>query len=593
MASTAGEFPTTPEQTARNVQVSALHEPSTKVMNEIQLTHLSSTVSGTAAHETAYQSAPSEAEAGDAEAGETPQGRFRIAAILVALSLSLFVAALDQTIVATVIPTIVSDLHSASGYVWIGGAYLLANAAAANIWANLSDIWGRKPLLLAAAALFFGASIICAEAVDMSMMIAGRALEGVAGAGFLQLVTITISDLFSVRNRSLYFGMLEFMWAFAGAVGPLVGGALTQEVSWRWVYWINLPVCGTAFVLIFFSLDVHNPRTPFLQGIKAVDWFGSLSILGLTLMLLLGLNFGGETFSWSSPQVICLIVFGCLMSLVFIYCEKRLAKYPLMPLSVFREITNIACFVVTFCQGMVFLGGEYYLPLYFQSAKGASPMRSGVLVLPIVLTESFMSAFVGFFMHQTGRYREVIFVGTILTTLGTGLYIDLDVDSSLAKIVLYQIVTGLGTGCLFAPPIIALQVNVSQAETASATATLGFIRNLATAVSIVLGGVIFQNSMNLRKSDLRAAGLTANETNLFAGESASASILLLDGVIADPAQRRVVRDAWSWSLSNIWILYTCVAAVGVVASCFVKKMQLNKNEEYVETKTGISEKATN
>jgi MFS family permease len=155
------------------------------------------------------------------------------------------------------------------------------------------------------------------------------------------------------RHRSLYFGMLEFMWAFAGAVGPLMGGALTQEVSWRWVYWINLPVCGTAFVLIFFFLDVHNPRTPFLEGIKAVDWLGSLAILGLTLMLLLGLNFGGDTFAWNSPTVICLIVFGCLMSLVFIYCEKRLAKHPLMPMSVFKETTNIACFVVTFCQGMV------------------------------------------------------------------------------------------------------------------------------------------------------------------------------------------------------------------------------------------------
>jgi hypothetical protein len=202
-----------------------------------------------------------------------------------------------------------------------------------------------------------------------------------------------------------------------------------------------------------------------------------------------------------------------------------------------------------------------------------------------------MSAFVGFLMHKTGSYREIIIIGAILTTLGTGLYINLDTTSSLAKIVLYQIVTGLGTGCLFAPPIIALQVNVSQAETASATATLGFIRNLATAVSIVLGGVIFSNSMSEKKADLRAAGLTANETELFAGESASASIFLLDSTIADPAQRRVVRDAWSSSISNIWILYTCVAAVGVVASFFIRKMQLNKNEEYVETKTGIEKMA--
>jgi MFS family permease len=132
-----------------------------------------------------------------------------------------------------------------------------------------------------------------------------------------------------------------------------MGGALTQAVSWRWIYWINLPVCGTAFLLLLLFLDVHNPRTPMLDGIRAIDWSGSLSILGLTLMLLLGLDFGGEAFSWSSPQVICLIVFGALMSLVFIYCEKRLAKYPLMPLGVFKEVSNVACFLVTFSHGMV------------------------------------------------------------------------------------------------------------------------------------------------------------------------------------------------------------------------------------------------
>lgn len=209
-----------------------------------------------------------------------------------------------------------------------------------------------------------------------------------------------------------------------------------------------------------------------------------------------------------------------------------------------------------------------------------------------MVVESVTSAFTGILIHHTGRYLEVIILGTVITAVGTGLYIDLKTDTSLAKIVLYQIVAGLGTGCLFSPPIIALQANVSQADTAAATATLGFIRNMATAVSIVLGGVIFQNSMNLQKPTLRAAGLSANQTELFAGESAAASVFLLDGVISDPVQRRVVRDAWSWSLRNLWILYTCVAVVGVVASLFVKNKHLSKTEEHVETKTGIGEKAT-
>lgn len=155
------------------------------------------------------------------------------------------------------------------------------------------------------------------------------------------------------RRRSLYLGLIEFTWAVAGALGPVIGGALTQAVSWRWIYWINLPVCGTTFALLFFFLDVHNPRTPMMDGVKAIDWFGSVSIIGLVVMILLGLDFGGVVFAWNSPQVLCLIIFGCLMSTAFIYSEKRLAKYPLMPLSIFKNASNIAVFVVTFAHGTV------------------------------------------------------------------------------------------------------------------------------------------------------------------------------------------------------------------------------------------------
>ena len=143
------------------------------------------------------------------------------------------------------------------------------------------------------------------------------------------------------------------MWALAGGVGPILGGVLSELVSWRWIFWINLPISGTAFVLLLVFLDVHNPRTQVLEGVKAIDWFGSLSILGFTLMLLLGLDFGGATFPWSSPTVICLIVFGCVMSVFFVYSEKRLASYPLMPLALFHKRSNIAALLVTFLHGFV------------------------------------------------------------------------------------------------------------------------------------------------------------------------------------------------------------------------------------------------
>ncbi|KAL4802938.1 major facilitator superfamily domain-containing protein [Aspergillus unguis] len=522
-----------------------------------------------------------------AAAEQPKRGTWRIGAILIALALSLFISALDQTIVATATPTIAADLHSGGGYVWIGGAYLLANAASGNIWANLSDIWGRKPILLAAVALFFVSSIICATALDMGMLIVGRSIQGVAGGGLIQLILIIISDLFSVRRRSLFMGLMECIWTIAGALGPVLGGSFTESVSWRWIFWINLPVCGTAFVLLILFLDVHNPKTSIMEGIKVVDWAGSLSILAISVMVLLGLDFGGDTFPWDSPKVICLIVFGALMSIAFIYSEKRLAKYPLMPLHIFKSGSNIACFLVDFTHGFAYLGAEYYLPMYFQSAKSASPFHSGVLILPFILSESVASLAVGILIHGTGHYREPIWIGMILVTLGIGLFIDYSPSTALGKIIGYQILGGAGCGLLFFPPLLALQSNIPTKDTATATATFGFVRNVAMALSVVLGGVVFQNSMALRKPLLGDAGLSSSLQDDFTGAEAAANVLVVKD-IQDPLQRLVVQEAFAWSIRNIWILYTALAGVGTLGSFFIRKRMLS--QEHVETRTGLDEK---
>jgi len=463
---------------------------------------------------------------------------------------------------------------------------LLANAAAGPIWAKCSDIWGRKPALVGAVGVFAVASIIAAVSTSMQMLIAARALQGTAGGGLIQLVYITISDLFSVRSRALYIGLLGVMWALAGSAGPLIGGAFTQLVSWRWCFWINLPVCGIAFVLLLLFLDVHNPRTKLGEGVMAVDWFGTLSILAVTLLLLLGLDFGGATFPWNSPKVICLIVFGTLMIGFFLFSEKRLAKYPLMPLSIFKNWSNNAAFLVAFAHSMVSIGAEYYLPLYFQSVKQASPLRSGILILPMTVTEAAVDIMVGILIHQTGRYREITWAGVTLMTLGTGLYINFQTDTSVARIVGFEIIAGIGTALLFQAPLISIQNTVSQVDTATATATLGFIRNLATSLSIVLGGVVFQNSMAARQSSLAAAGLSESVLEALSGDQAAANVEIIQ-TIQDAAQRQVVQDAFAWSLRNMFIMYTCVAGVAMVASAFIKQRHLST--EHTETKTGIQQ----
>jgi EmrB/QacA subfamily drug resistance transporter len=515
------------------------------------------------------------------------RSKFRLTMIIIACFLSLFVAALDVTIVATAIPTITSDLHSPSGYAWIGGAYLIASAAGVPLWGKLSDIWGRKIMLLAATALFMGSSVLSALAVDMTMLIAGRAVQGVAGGGLIVLVNIVISDVFSMRQRSLFLGLCEAIWAIAGAVGPVFGGLLTDYASWRWCWWINLPCCGVAFVILLFFLDVHNPKTPLKDGLKAIDWAGSLSILALTIMVLLGLDFGGNTFAWSSPKVICLIVFGALCSVLFIYSEKRLAKYPLMPLALFSQRSNVAILLLTFFHGVAFIGSEYYLPLYFQSAKDASALKSGGLLAPQIVTTSLTGVLSGVIIHQTGRYRELIWMGPVLLTIGNGLYICFTTTTPFAEIVGFELIAGAGSGLQFTPPMVALQALCAQEDIGTATSTLSITRSIGLAISVVLGGVVFQNSMESQGPKLRAAGIPANITELLSGRNAAANVMIAQ-TLTDPIQNRAVKDAFSASLRNLWIMYTCFSCCGIIASLFVAKAVLSR--EHDETITGLKEK---
>ena len=232
----------------------------------------------------------------------------------------------------------------------------------------------------------------------------------------------------------------------------------------------------------------------------------------------------------------------------------------------------------------VFIASEYYLPLYFQSVKQASPMRSGVLALPLIIVEALMGFIAGLLIHMKGRYREIIWLGMMVATLGNGLYIMLGAYSSLGEMVGFQIIMGLGSGLIFEPPVIAVQSMTAQEDTAAVTAAQGFIRNLATSASIVIGGVIFQNSMSKQESMLRAAGLPNNLVGELSGDSAAASVMIV-GTIKDPIHRSAVKRAYAWSLHNMWIFYTAISACGLIASFFIRQLKLSK--KHTETQTGL------
>jgi EmrB/QacA subfamily drug resistance transporter len=512
----------------------------------------------------------------------------KVAVIMLALCMAVFLAALDVTIVTTALPTITEHFGSASGYTWIGSAFLLANAASIPSWGKVSDIFGRKPMLLVANVIFMIGSLVAALSNSIGMLIAARAVQGLGGGGLVILVNITIGDLFSLRTRGAFYGVIGGVWAIASSIGPIIGGAFTQSVSWRWCFWINLPLDGIAFFILLFFLDIETPRTPFIEGVKAIDWIGSLLIVGATLMFLFGLQYGGETDPWDSATVVCLIVFGVLTFVLFILYEWKIPKYPVMPLGLFKSRTNIATLFVVFIHGVVFISGSYYLPLYFQAVRGATPILSGVYLLPTALALSAGSIGTGIFVKKTGAYLPPIYFGLFMMTLGYGLFVDFDAHSNWGKLAMYQIIAGLGIGPLFQAPIIALQAHINPRDIGTATATLGFIRQLATSTSVVIGQVVFQNSMSAKTGQL-AASLGPEQAAQLSGGEAGANTQVIDALPGP--QRNVVRVAFANSLQPMWIMYVAFSFVGLLAGFLIKKKVLSSQHE--ETKTGLAAEKEN
>ena len=308
-------------------------------------------------------------------------------------------------------------------------------------------------------------------------------------------------------------------------------------------------------------------------------------MLAVTVLLLLGLNFGGGAFAWNSTQVICLLVVGACMVGVLVFSEKRLARYPLMPLGVFKTMSNSATFLVAFGHNMVSIGAEFYFPLFFQSVRQASPLHSGLLLLPLTIAAAVTEVAVGNIISRTGRYREIIWTGVVLITLGNGLNIKLWTDNPSAEVIGIEIVGGAGVALLFQAPMLAIHSTVKQADVASATASLGFLNNLATSLPVVLGGVVFQNSMSSQRPALVAAKIDEHVLDALAGDKAAANVNIVQNLV-DAGQRRAVQDVFAGSVRSIFTMYTGIADVTVLASIFIKQKQMSI--EHTETRTGIA-----
>lgn len=345
-----------------------------------------------------------------------------------------------------------------------------------------------------------------------------------------------------------------------------------------------MPVGGASLTILTFFLHVHAPKTRLWDGLVAIDWLGVITCIGATLMFLFGLEFGGLSHPWNSPTVICLIVFGILTYGVFFLVEWKIAKYPIIPIRLFKTRHNLAVFGVTFCHAAVFISGAYYLPVYFQSVLLVTPIMSGVYTLPQVLSLSVTSAGIGILIKKTGRYKEAICLGMFFMTLGFGLFINLQPYASWPRIIIYQFVAGSGVGPNFQAPLVALQANIHVSDMAVATATFGFVRQLACAMGIVLGGVIYQNVFAQQLPYLRTI-VSESTAQKLAGSFSGGDKPLIESLPTN--QQDAVKEAFTFSLSRAWIFYTAISGIGLLISFSLKRLELNRS--HAIAKTGLEE----